>query len=288
MAQSPRDDTMRYLLGDLPEEQAKALEQEYFADDELFERLGAGETDLLDEYVRGELTPAESEAFEQRLSVSASLRGRLEAARTLARGFDRTEVSVAPPVRRWLLPLAAAAAALLAAVGLWLGSETTRLRNDLEVLRGQKLALELENQRLKATATAQATAPKPADQTVAQAVGQTVALALAPGLLRDSSGGNNFVVPRSAKAVLLEVPLGDQPGERYSVRVEDASGKPILEHRDLPAVSGGGGGGRVAIVATDPSGLPAGDYAVRLGCRRHKTQKAYQEAANFAFHITYR
>jgi hypothetical protein len=286
MERSHKDDTMRYLLGDLPEEQANALEKEYFTDDELFERLGAGETDLLDEYVRGELTPAEKEAFEQRLSVSASLRGRLEAARTLARGFDRAEAPVAPPVRRWLLPLAAAAAALLAAVGLWLGSETTRLRSDLEALRAQKLALELENQRLKA-APAVAPPSKAAEPAIAQAVGQTVALALVPGVLRDGGGGNNFVVPRSARAVLLEVPLGDQPGDRYSVRVEDASGKPILEYRDLQAVSPGGGRGRVAIVATDPSGLPAGDYAIRLGCRRQKA-KAYEEAANFAFHITYR
>jgi hypothetical protein len=138
---------------------------------------------------------------------------------------------------------------------------------------------------LKAAQPEKARSPEPA---IAFAAGGTVSLALVPGVFRDLSGGNTFVVPRGAKAVLLEVPLGDTRGERFRVQIEEASGKPILEHRDLPAVTGGGGRGRVAIVATDPSGLPAGDYAVRLGVRRHKAAKAYEEAAHFAFHISYR
>jgi anti-sigma factor RsiW len=286
MERSHKDDTMRYLLGDLPEEQANALETQYFADDEFFERLGAGETDLLDEYVRGELTASEREAFEQRLNASASLRARLASARAFAAGLDGAVASPRPAARSRILPLAVAAAVLLAAAGLWLGIQTSRLRGDIEALREQKLALELENRRLT-TEQARTPAPNPPEREV-HAVGQTVALVLSPGVLREASGGNNFVVPKGARAVLLEVPLGDQPGERYSVRIEDASGRSILEHRDLPAVSGGGGAGRVAIVATDPSGLPAGDYAVRVGCRRHKASKAYEEAANFSFHITYR
>lgn len=284
MAGAPKDDKMQYLLGELPEEQANALEKEYFADDALFESLGAAETDLLDEYVRGELSASEREAFERRLSASPSLGARVAHARALSAGLEGGD-RFARSTRRWALPLVAAAAVLLGALGVWLEVETTRLRKDVEVLQRQKNALERENESLKAT---KSPAPQPGEQSPTSVAGEAVSLALLPGVLRDSGGGNNFVVPKSAGAVLLEVPLGDQPCERYSVRVEDASGKPILEHRDLPAVTGGGGRDRVAIVATGPSGLPAGDYAVRLGCRRNNAAKTYEEAANFAFHISYR
>src|SRR5215470_14106876 len=110
---APKDATMRYLLGELPEAQADALEREYFASDELFERLGAAETDLLDEYVRGELTGPERDAFEQRLNASASLRSRLESATGIAAGLDGIERGRRRSLPRWVLPLAAAAAVLL-------------------------------------------------------------------------------------------------------------------------------------------------------------------------------
>ena len=43
----------RYLLGDLPEIEQTAVEQEYFADPEKFEEVWAVENDLVDRYVRG-------------------------------------------------------------------------------------------------------------------------------------------------------------------------------------------------------------------------------------------
>src|SRR5215470_18820848 len=57
--------TIRYLLGDLPETEQTAVEQEYFVDPEKFEEVWATENDLVDGYVRGRLSRRERELFER-------------------------------------------------------------------------------------------------------------------------------------------------------------------------------------------------------------------------------
>ena len=65
----------RYLLGDLPEEDQFALEQEFLADGALFEQVWAAENELIDRYVRGGLTSAEKHLFEKNYLACSS--GRL-------------------------------------------------------------------------------------------------------------------------------------------------------------------------------------------------------------------
>jgi hypothetical protein len=47
----------RYLLGELPESEQVTLEQEYFADQQLFEQIVQLENGLVDKYARGLLSP---------------------------------------------------------------------------------------------------------------------------------------------------------------------------------------------------------------------------------------
>lgn len=54
-----------YLLGKLSEGDMLGIEEAYFADDDLHERLQALERDLIDKYVRGELNKKDRERFEQ-------------------------------------------------------------------------------------------------------------------------------------------------------------------------------------------------------------------------------
>ena len=283
----PRDTEARYLLGGLPDEEAFALETEYFADDALFERLCAAETDLLDEYVRGELMGAERAVFEERVTGSPSLRARFESARALSRGPERSESRTGPAApRKWALPAAAAAAVLLVLAGAWLELERSRVLGEVRELRGRQAALEDENRRLNAElAAAKAkTSERSGGAPVASSPGTTVSFVLAAGLWRDVSAANDFRAPRDAGAVLLEVPVNGQAGWLYRVRIEDASGRLVLEQQDLPAVPGKAGS--VAVVATSPAGLPPDDYAVQLARRRPGA--SFQTVGNFAFHIRYR
>src|SRR5262245_36490060 len=74
---------IRYLVGQLSEAERTDVEDRYFADDALFEYLSAIETELIDAYIRAELSPANRAHFEQRFLGSPRPRARIGLARRL-------------------------------------------------------------------------------------------------------------------------------------------------------------------------------------------------------------
>lgn len=110
------DDTLvRYLLGSLPEEESQPLDELSIADEDFAARLQAVETDLIDAYVAGVLSPDERIQFEAVYRVAAEGRARIGFARALA---ARTRTS--RQSHRGYQPLVAAALVLLAVGGYWL------------------------------------------------------------------------------------------------------------------------------------------------------------------------
>lgn len=81
---------MRYLLGDLSEDEKTRMEEAYFADDAKFEELELAEEELIDAYVRQELSPEEKEKFKARLMRSPRLVERINFAQALAEKADST------------------------------------------------------------------------------------------------------------------------------------------------------------------------------------------------------
>src|SRR5215470_2534384 len=73
----------RYLLGELPEEQQVEIEDRAFSDKDYLASITAVENDLIDEYVRGELSAADRQRFETRFLASAERRKRVEFAKAL-------------------------------------------------------------------------------------------------------------------------------------------------------------------------------------------------------------
>ena len=158
----------RYLLGDLTEEQQIEIEDRAFADKEYLALITAVENDLIDEYVKRELSDTDQRKFEGRFLASAERRKRVEFAKALARvpvaasalAPERTVVS--EPARwSWrdslyafisgLNPAAkfAVVAAMLVLLvgGAWLLTETLRLRSQLTQLQAQNQARQNELQR---------------------------------------------------------------------------------------------------------------------------------------------
>lgn len=92
---------VRYLLGELSEEEEKSFENRYFADDQAFEELQIAEAEVIDAYV-GERLPAQAGLhLEQRLKKSPRLRERVAFARTFAGAIPDIrleELPVAPQV----------------------------------------------------------------------------------------------------------------------------------------------------------------------------------------------
>ena len=149
----------RYLLGDLPEEQQVEIENRAFSDPEYLRNITAVENDLIDEYVRKELSETSSRQFEARFMASADRRRRVEFARALATiisegqvSENRVQTAVAPNRITWrdsvaafisgLAPAArlslATAALLIAATGVWLITQSIQQRGELARQRSEQ------------------------------------------------------------------------------------------------------------------------------------------------------
>src|SRR6185503_3386024 len=83
----------RYLLGELPEEQQVEIEDRAFSDQEFMAIITAADNDLIDEYVREQMSAADQGRFESRFLASESRRKRVEFARALTQLLDETRVT---------------------------------------------------------------------------------------------------------------------------------------------------------------------------------------------------
>jgi hypothetical protein len=106
-----------YLLGQLPEDQAAVLEEEYFTNREFFLQMQSAETALISDYLDGSLSSAEKQRFESRYLQVPLLQRRLEEVRRLrAVPPSAARASLRPPLR-----LAFGTATVLVLVlGIWL------------------------------------------------------------------------------------------------------------------------------------------------------------------------
>jgi anti-sigma-K factor RskA len=84
--QEDNDNELRqYLLGDFTEEARRRVEQRLMTEPDFLEELLAGEEELIDEYVVGELSGDEQQKFEQHFLCTAERRRQLSVARALRR-----------------------------------------------------------------------------------------------------------------------------------------------------------------------------------------------------------
>jgi hypothetical protein len=74
---------IRYLLGSLPEEETERVEEISFIDDEFAVRLSAVENDLVDAYLRGELSGEKLERFDSYYLASPKRRKKVKTAHVL-------------------------------------------------------------------------------------------------------------------------------------------------------------------------------------------------------------
>jgi anti-sigma factor RsiW len=81
----------RYLFGEFSEDERAALEERYISDPRLFDEVVRAESDLLDDYVRGTLTPEIRERVERVYLTHPQRRERLKFAEALLTKLERTE-----------------------------------------------------------------------------------------------------------------------------------------------------------------------------------------------------
>lgn len=148
----------RYLLGELTEDQQVEIEDRAFSDQEFRANITSVENDLIDEYVRGQMSQTDSRRFESRFLASESRRKRVEFAKALAQLLPETRVTeretrtVSATRSSWRDALAAffhglnptgrfalvAATLLIFLGGAWLIIQTLTLRSQLNRLQAQQ------------------------------------------------------------------------------------------------------------------------------------------------------
>src|SRR5688572_28396605 len=107
-------DLRAYLLGQLPEEQQQRVEARIFADEQAQEEMLAVEEDLIDDYVRGDLSASDRANFESHFLSSERRAQKESLARALAATLDTSsEEFHSVSSYRLRVPWAAAAAAVL-------------------------------------------------------------------------------------------------------------------------------------------------------------------------------
>ena len=145
----PEQIIRRYLVGELSESEQAALEEKYFTDPQAFNQMLKTESELVDSYVRGQLSRRARERFEQSYLAHPRRRERVKFADALASGLDQIAASemagdqtvagtslrqrllVSLRGRRLALGLSIALALLVMMSGIWFFIENRRLRREL-------------------------------------------------------------------------------------------------------------------------------------------------------------
>ena len=282
----------RYLLGDLPEEEQFALEQEFLADDEKFDQVCAAETELVDRYLRNRLASPEKHLFEKNYLASPVHRERLAFAKTLVHAVDsdtrRTDTfGIKPSAPRssllsatWRFRWALAAAVLLfAASSIWLFAENRRLREQINqpsreaefAQRIQDLENELRAQReqsdelaaeLAALREAQPPTVVPPAQPGQAEQRSIVSFLLSPVLMRGGSEPQELTIPKETNAVLLKMSIDDANGRSFQATLRTVEGAQIWSRSAIkPRAQQNGSTIAVSIPA---SKIPSSDYILTL------------------------
>lgn len=243
----------QYLLGELPEGEQVEIEDRAFEDKEYLASITAVENDLIDEYVRNELSEADRRRFESRFLASAERRKRIAFAKALAGvGAEAASVEtvrrpvVAPSTVSWrdsieafirgLIPVPRFA--LVAAIVVLLGGSvslltvTLSLRSQLNQMQTenqsrQRLEQQVEaerrrNEELAARLNQEKQQREQTDESLRQLseTSETPApkpviasLILLPGISRGAGEKPRLVLPENARLVRLQI--GIEPDEPY-------------------------------------------------------------------------
>jgi anti-sigma-K factor RskA len=279
---------IRYLLGDLPEDQQRQLAERCYTDSAWFEQVLTVKDDLFADYARGALSPSDRQRFERRFLSTPEGRQQIEFTRTMLQVVDEE-----PEPRWWpsflafwrsrgpVIELTMATAALLVGViGTWgvLEYKSKNLQAQLAQLQAQQQALrhrEQELQQLMAEQrqhqddlTAQLQRERAERERLEQEVAQLqsrwsnmVSFIFPSGSLRGSTEQKQIVIPSGIQTVNLQLD-GEEEYQRYRAVIRAAGGDEVWSRTDLPAQPTRWG--PVVILPVSARVLGAGNYELEL------------------------
>src|SRR5262245_40867873 len=223
-----------YLLGQLAEDDQQRVEARVFAGEDTPEELLAIEEEVIDEYVRGEMSGPDRASFESYFLTSERRVKKVSSARALAGALDTfvgAEAASTPAFRRSWPPRVAAAAAGLALVAVgWLTLRTAR--GPIEPAQPADPAAGADNRTAVPDAVSRPATP-PGSSAASPPAQSAISLLLVPGSSRDITGGTRLVVPATAEVVLVDVRFEPADYPRFSAVLRTASGRAVWSGDNL-------------------------------------------------------
>ncbi len=307
---------MRYLLGTLSDEERDRFEEMYFSDDAAFEEVEIAEGELIDRYVRGELSQRDRAQFESVVARSPRLGERVAFASAWK---DKLAASSATVLARepykprerspsWWSSLVGSSGAraprfalafsvlLLLLGGIALFAGWLRVRDESRRLEAQRAALDQRQRELdqqaanlksRAEQLAQGSIPSPTPLESPQpkpspeptSTGPSVfALTLSTGGSRGASAGGNHVIPSGTKDVEVRLNVTDASYSSYKATVLTVDRKTVFASRWSKLTPSG-----VIIFVVPANRLPTGDYIVTLDGRT--SSGAIEPLTDYELHI---
>ena len=235
------DGTIRqYLLGEADDFQQQQVEESLLVDETIPRQMAIVEDEIIEEYLAGELTPAERANFELHFLMPQSRRENLRFSRAFRQYIEKhpeAAPKAAEPRSRWSpwWPRFAVAGAVVAiAAAGWLGL----------------------NRRTPGTPTQQVSR----NRAPVAAAPPTIVLTLTPGLLR--SGGQETILRTRPAAdsvdVHLELPQESSGFARYRARLATVEGNEVWSQGELKRE------GNSVNLTIPTSRLTRGDWRVAL------------------------
>lgn len=242
----------QYLLGQASVTDLSQIEERLLTDGALYEELLIIEDELVDQYVGRRLSDSERECFENHFMLTSERQGKVRFARVLnkyvnaARTDSRPQEDLSaedsseerstitephkkpffwvPPFRHPIFSYSVVAAAALVVVGIsWVV--------------------------LKNLSTSSPRGP-----------GNVFAVALEPGLTRDSGEIRKFSIPPNTDTIRLELALPDNQYQYYEAILQDGNGHILLTKKNLKAQSFNGH----LTLLVDVTPMSPGDYRLIL------------------------
>jgi hypothetical protein len=267
----------------LPENETARLEEQYFADPALGDDIAAIEDDLLDDYVRGELSAEERQWFEEHYLASAAHRQRAAMAVALraasaghdpgatvltrtardSRWWTRTveRLSQVPTPLRW----SAVAAAILVGLVWW---ATAIAPGGQDGAQSQQAQSDTPQQSLPRIVTPEPTkqpdGSPPSSPTPANPSRTTrVTFLLAQVVTRSDGPSGAFVVPAGVDEIELRFP-GNLQVPSGSAVAEIRTPDDVLVWRGPTRSDASATGERATAAVVPQNRLPSGDYLVSV------------------------
>lgn len=289
---------MRYLLGTLTAEERTHFEEKYFHDDTLFEELEIAEDELVDAYVRKQLSSEDTERFEQHLKTSERLRERVHFAGTMMRSITSRNEIRPSPVRqspwnsffKWLVPLqpayraALAACVVTAVLGVnvlslqWIRfrTEERRLAAERSTIESQKQDLSQQLAKQKAQ-TDQLTSEVQNARAVNERLdrelqatrdqlqsmpGVVPSFLLYSGFSRGTNSQRDLSIGKTVATIQLKLALESDEYNSYRAVIKSADDREVLSRTNLKAR--GASSARVIPLQLNTRNLTPGEYVVHV------------------------